>query len=101
MIGAATTPGAAPTDPTAALLATLDSNVRIRDLGQRLIESSRETVLLALELWEAVVDEATRQQQRAAEETGLGWIASLADTQAYYAREFTRLVAEAARDAIE
>jgi hypothetical protein len=100
MIGAAM-PGAAPTDPTAALRSTLDSSVRIRDLGQRLIESTRETVLVALELWEAMVDEATRQQQRVADETGLGWIASVADTQAYYAREFTRLVVEAARDAIE
>lgn len=74
---------------------------RVRDLSERLIESSKKNGLSWLEAYEKVIESMLKLEQQAAEGTHVEWVNTLASTHADFVREMSQVYLGALRRQLE
>jgi hypothetical protein len=89
--------------PTAAsdLPSVEEATQRIRDLNERLIESSKSAGLVALDAYEKALQSLVDFEQKVASASQLDWVSALATTHAKFIADVTTSYTEAARDLLK
>ncbi len=89
--------------PTAAfdLPSVEEATQRIRDLNERLIESSKSAGLVALDAYEKALQSLVDFEQKVASASQLDWVSALATTHAKFIADVTTSYTKAARDLLK
>lgn len=92
-----------PTTPTAAFeFPTVEATTQqIRDMNERLIESSKSAALVALDTYEKAVESFTDFEQKAASATQLDWVNALAATHSKFITDLSSSYTKATRDLLK
>jgi hypothetical protein len=75
-----------------------DAARRIRDLNERLIESSKAAGLTALDAYEKALKSLVDFEQKVAGASQLDWVSALAETYATFVQDVSSAYTKAARD---
>lgn len=75
-----------------------EATQRIRDLNERLIESSKSAGLVALDAYEKALQSLADFENRVASATQLDWVSALAETHAKFVADLSTSYTKAARD---
>jgi hypothetical protein len=87
------------TPPTGADLGTYeDATQRIRDLNERLIESSKAAGLTTLDAYEKALKSLVDFEQKVAGASQLDWVSALSTTYATFVQDVSAAYTKAARD---
>ena len=78
-----------------------EATQRIRDLNERLIESSKSAGLVALDAYEKALESLVDFEQKVASASQLDWVSALATTHAKFIADVTTSYTEAARDLLK
>jgi hypothetical protein len=93
-----------PTDPTTAALdgaAFEDGAKRIRELNERIIESSKSAGLTTLDAYEKALKSLVEFEQKVADASQLDWVSALASTYASFVQDVSTAYTKAARDLLK
>jgi hypothetical protein len=74
---------------------------RIRDLNERLIESSKSAGLASLDAYEKTLQGLADFEHKVASATQLDWVSALAETHTKFVSELTASYTKAARDLLK
>jgi hypothetical protein len=85
---------------------TADHNVdaaaeRIREVNERIIESSRKAGTTYLDLYEKTLNSIADYQDKVGEQSQVEWVTTIANTQAEFTRELASAYSSAARSLIK
>jgi hypothetical protein len=85
---------------------TADHNVdaaaeRIREVNERIIESSRKAGTTYLDLYEKTLNSIADYQEKVGEQSQVDWVTTIANTQAEFTRELASAYSSAARSLIK
>jgi len=97
----ATAPEASTTDNNFDLPSVEEVTQRIRDLNERLIDSSKSAGLVALDAYEKALQGLADFEQKIASATQLDWVTALAETHTKFVSELTASYTKAARDLLK
>lgn len=97
----ATTPKSSTTDSTFELPSVEEAAQRIRDLNERVIESSKSAGLVALDAYEKALQGIADFEHKVASATQLDWVSALAETHTKFVSELTASYTKAARDLLK
>ncbi len=88
-------------DPTFEMPSMEDATQRIRDLNERLIESSKSAGLVTLDAYEKALQSLVEFEEKVASATQLDWVSALANTHAKFIGDLSASYTKAARDVLE
>jgi hypothetical protein len=97
----ATTNDPAGSLPSFDLGAAEEATKRIRDLNERLIESSKGAGLSALDTYEKTLQSLVDFEEKVAGATQLDWVSALATTHAKFIQDVSASYAKAAREVLK
>ena len=85
---------------------TADRNVeataeRIRDLNERILESSKKAGTAYLDAYEKALKSIADYQQSVARQTDVDWVSTVVDAQARFTRELTNLYVNTGRELLK
>jgi predicted RNA-binding Zn ribbon-like protein len=86
------------TPPAIDLGAVEETAARIRELNERLIESSKAAGLTTLDAYEKALASMLELEQKVAGATQLDWVGALAQTHAKFVNDITAVYTKAAKD---
>lgn len=100
---ATTTQSAAKTssDPTFEMPSMEDATQRIRDLNERLMESSKSAGLVTLDAYEKALQSLVDFEDQVASATQLGWVSALANTHAKFIGDLSASYTKAAHEVLD
>ena len=78
-----------------------EATKRIRDLNERLIESSKSAGKVALDAYEKALQSLVDFEDKAASDSQLEWVSALATTHAKFVAEMSSSYTEAARQLLK
>jgi len=78
-----------------------DAAKRIRDLTERLIESSKAAGLTSLDAYEKALQSIADYQEQVAQQTDVEWVSTIVDAQARFTRELTKLYVSTSRELLK
>jgi hypothetical protein len=86
--------------------ATANDNVeaaaeRIRDVNERIIDSSKKAGNVYLDLYEKTLNSIADYQEKAGEQSQVEWVSTIANAQANFTRELATAYTSAARSLIK
>jgi hypothetical protein len=93
-----TTPAA---DPTFELPSAEEVSQRIRDLNERLIESSKSAGRVTLDAYEKALSSLVEFEEKVASASQLDWVSALATTHAKFITDLSSSYADAARQLLK
>ena len=88
-------------DPSVDLGSAEEAVKRIRDLNERLIESSKSAGLVALEAYEKSLQSMAEFEEKIATSSQLDWVSTIASTQAKFVQDVSSAYTSAARDLLK
>jgi hypothetical protein len=74
---------------------------RIRDLNERILESSKKAGTAYLDGYEKALTSIADYQESVAKQTDVDWISTVVDAQARFTRELTTLYVNAGRELLK
>ncbi len=74
---------------------------RIREMNERMIESSKTSSLAALDAYEKALEHMLEFSQKVAGASQLDWVSALAATQAQFVQDISGAYVKAARDTLK
>jgi hypothetical protein len=86
--------------PNIDLGAVEDATARIRELNERIIESSKTAGVTTLDAYEKALTSLVDFEQKIAGATQLDWVSALAQTHAKFVSDVTAIYTKAAREAL-
>jgi hypothetical protein len=89
------------TIPSFDLGAAEEATTRIRELNERLIESSKSAGLVALEAYEKSLQSLVDFEEKVASATQLEWVSALASTHAKFISDVSASYTKAAREVLK
>ena len=100
---ATTSTGTKPTAsiPTFDLPSIEETTQRIRDLNERLIESSKSAGLVTLDAYEKALQSLVDFEEKVASASQLDWVSALATTHAKFITDVSASYTKAARDLLK
>lgn len=78
-----------------------EATQRIRDLNERLIESSKSAGLVTLDAYEKALQSLVDFEEKVASATQLDWVSALATTHAKFIADMSTSYSKAARDLLK
>jgi len=78
-----------------------DATQRIRDLNERIIESSKTAGLVTLDAYEKALSSIAEFEEKVASATQLDWVSALATTHAKFINEISSAYTKAARELLK
>jgi hypothetical protein len=78
-----------------------EATQRIRDLNERLIESSKKAGLVTLDAYESALQSLADFEEKVASATQLDWVSALATTHAKFIADVSSSYTNAARDLLK
>jgi hypothetical protein len=74
---------------------------RIRDLNERILESSKKAGTAYLDAYEKALKSIADYQQSVAKQTDVDWVSTVVDAQARFTRELTSLYVNTGRELLK
>jgi hypothetical protein len=74
---------------------------RIRDLNERILESSKKAGTAYLDAYEKALKSIADYQQSVAKQTDVDWVSTVVDAQARFTRELTSLYVSTGRELLK
>ena len=74
---------------------------RIRDLNERILESSKKAGTAYLDAYEKALKSIADYQQSVARQTDVDWVSTVVDAQARFTRELTSLYVNTGRELLK
>jgi hypothetical protein len=74
-----------------------DTAERIRDLNERILESSKKAGNTYLDIYEKTLNSIADYQEKAGEQSQVDWVSTMANAQADFTRQLTSAYTSAAR----
>jgi len=78
-----------------------DAAKRIRELNERIIESSKAAGLTTLDAYEKALNSLVEFEQKVADASQLDWVSALASTYASFVQDVSTAYTKAARDLLK
>ncbi|MEA2428036.1 MAG: hypothetical protein QOF37_1664 [Thermoleophilaceae bacterium] len=78
-----------------------DAAERIRDLNERILESSKKAGNTYLDIYEKTLNSIADYQEKAGEQSQVDWVTTMANAQADFTRQLTSAYTGAAREMLK
>jgi len=87
--------------PSFDLSAAEEATTRIRELNERLIESSKSAGMVALDAYEKALNSLVEFEEKVASASQLDWVSALASTHAKFIQDVSASYTKAAREVLK